>query len=694
MIVLKFGGSSVASATAMSRVLDIVEQAAARDRVILISSAISGCTDALIQIGKAEDPENMLNALRDRHLAIISRLFTGAERTEAVAECRELFSEIRCIPPVIEAFGELLSTKILARKLACEGYKTQWLDSRDLVLTAPGSGSTGGPVDLEATGNAIRAAVAAHPEARIFVAPGFIARDTNGAVTTLGRGGSDYSASLYAASFDTVDLQIWTDVPGIMTANPKVVPAARTIPEISYRAAFDMARYGAKVLYAPAVEPARRHDIAINIRDTFNPSHPGTVISSRSSSVREWKGVSSLDNPDDGTTRICLTGEGPSTGGYAAARRIGSALRDAGIKPLGEVSDEDGVNFFISVRTNVAQNAVAAIHREFFEERALSTVDVYVAGNGAVGQALKAIVDGCDGKFPSAGKRLRIREISSDHGFAAHVLAVARSRSVFVDCTDSEDIWRYFVPLLNAGVNIVCSNRRSLAIPYVEYAAIKAAAAENGCFFRYDTTVGNALPILQSISDGTGIGDGVSQIDAVVSCTLNYIITGYDGVRRESFATLLRRAQAEGLTEQDPRTDLGGRDALRKLLILSREAGVPLEENDVKITPMLGPEYFKGSVEDFYRLLDENEAKFVKREDELDAIGMRQRFVASLRRDASGYKAEIRMQLVGIDSPFYWISGTENVTVIHSGDAYPLVIKGSGEGAHLAASGIIRNILQ
>ena len=684
----------MASATAMSRVLDIVEQAAAKDRVILVSSAISGCTDSLIKIGLSDDPEKLIEALQERHLAIISRLFTGKERTDAVAECRELFSEIRCIPPVIESFGELLSTKILARKLACEGYKTQWLDSRDLVLTAPGSGSNGGPVDLDATGNAIRAAVAAYPDVRVFVAPGFIARDTNGAVTTLGRGGSDYSASLYAASFDTVDLQIWTDVPGIMTANPKVVPAARTIPEISYRAAFDMARYGAKVLYAPAVEPARRHGIAINIRDTFDPANPGTVISARSSTVREWKGVSSLDNPEDGTSRICLTCEGPATGGYAVARRIGTALRDAGIKALGDVTDEDGVNFFITVRTNVTQNAVAAIHREFFEERALSTVDVYVAGNGAVGQALKSIVDSCDGKFPTVGKRLRIKGISSDHGFARHVLETARSRSVFVDCTDSEDIWKTFVPLLNAGINIVCSNRRSLAIPYVDYAAIKAAAAENGCFFRYDTTVGNALPILQSISQGVGVGDGVSQIDAVVSCTLNYIITGYDGMRRESFATLLRRAQAEGLTEPDPRIDLGGRDALRKLLILSREAGVPLEEKDVKITPMLGPEYFEGSVADFYSLLDKNEPKFVKREDELDAIGMRQRFVASLKRDASGFKAEIRMQLVGIDSPFYWISGTENVTVIHSGDAYPLVIRGSGEGAHLAASGIIRNILQ
>jgi len=691
MIVLKFGGSSVANATAMSRVLDIVEQAAAKDRVVLVSSAISGCTDALIQIGRAEDPEKQIEDLQARHIAIVARLFTGKERLEAAGDCKNIFSEIRCIPPVIESFGELLSTRILSRKLACEGFITQWLDSRDLVRTAPG----GGLVDIDFTYKAIREAVESHPEARIFVVPGFIARNKKGEVTTLGRGGSDYTASLYAAALSVDELQIWTDVPGIMTANPRVVPAARTIAEISYRAAFDMARYGAKVLYAPAVEPARESGIAIEIRNTFDPANPGTVISSKNVSACEWKGVSSLDDELEGTTSICLTGEGPSGGGDAVSRRIGTALRDAGIKALGGVSSDDGVNYLISVRTNVSRNAVAAIHREFFEERALSTVDVYVAGNGAVGHALKSIVDACGGSFPSAGRILRIREISSDHTFVEKVLTEARGRSVFVDCTDSEDIWRYFVPLLHAGINIVSSNRRSLAIPYVEYAAIKAAAAENGCFFRYDTTVGNALPILQSISDGANCGNGVSLIEAVVSCTLNYIITHYDGARGKSLATLLQEAQEEGLTEQDPRIDLAGRDALRKLLILSREAGVPLEEKDVEVVPMLGPEYFEGGVEDFYRRLKSNEHLFVQRENELDAMGMRQRFVASLERLASGgYRAQIRMQLVGIDSPFYWINGTENVTVVHSGEAYPLVIKGSGEGAHLAASGIIRNILQ
>ena len=693
MIVLKFGGSSVANATAMSRVLDIVEGAAARDKVVLVCSAISGCTDTLIQIGKAEDPEHLIEGLESRHISIINRLFTGKERCEAIGECRSIFSDIRCIPPVIEAFGEVLSTRIIAQKLSCEGLKTLWLDSRKLVITAPGSGSDGGQVDTVKTYAAIREAVEAAPDVQVFVAPGFIASDTTGAVTTLGRGGSDYSASLFAAALDAEDLEIWTDVPGIMTANPKVVPTARSIPAISYEAAFEMARNGAKVLYAPAVAPAQEKGIAINIRNTFDPTHPGTVISGEGSGVPEWKGVSSLDDTLAGTTRLCLTGEGPISK-EATVRRIGNTLREAGIKPLYQVAAQ-GRNFFVTVRSRVSHSAVAAIHREFFEERSLTTVDIYVAGAGAVGQALKSILDACDGRFPSAGKQIRLMDMSSSHAFADKVLTTARSRSVFVDCTDSKDIWRKFVPLLGAGINIVTSNRRSLAIPYVDYAAIKAAAAENGCFFRYDTTVGNALPILQSVSDGAGCGDDVTMIEAVVSCTLNHIITSYDGCRGETFATLLRRAQEVGLTEQDPRTDLAGRDALRKLLILAREAGVPLEEKDVEIVPMLAATYFRGSLDDFYDMLEKDEPYFVRREDELDAEGVRQRFVATLRRFPDGsYKADIQMRLVGIDSPFYWITGTENVTVIHRAESYPLVIKGSGEGARLAASGIIRNILQ
>ncbi|MBR4808844.1 MAG: aspartate kinase [Bacteroidales bacterium] len=698
MIVLKFGGSSVENATAMSRVLDIVEDAASRDRVVLVSSAIRGCTDALIDIGKAEDAEHLIDNLLQRHLAIIRRLFTGPDRELAMVDCKETFSEIRCIPEMIEQYGEILSTRILARKLHCEGVKTVWLDSRDLVRTLPGSTEA----DTETTYAAIRVAVEARPMAKVFVVPGFIARDPSGAVTTLGRGGSDYSASLYAAALGAQDLEIWTDVPGIMTANPRDVPAASSIPAISYEAAFDMARYGAKVLYAPAVAPAREAGIAIGIRNTFDPGHPGTVISAQDEPG--CKGVASQETAP-GVTTVALVTEGAPEA--AAIRRIGTALREAGIKPLEEpVADENG-NILVQVRSRVARSCVGAIHREFFESRALGTLDVYVAGAGAVGHALQDIVKEKDGRFPVAGKRINIVEISSDHGFADRVLQTARSRSVFVDCTDSKDIWRKFVPLLNAGINIVSSNRRSLAIPYADYAAIKAAAAENGCFFRYDTTVGNALPILQSISGGAE----VTGIEAVVSCTLNMLITSYKGDGVESFASILRRAQEQGLTEPDPRTDLGGRDALRKLLILAREAGVPLEAADVEIRPMLPQEFFEGSLEQFYTRLEEYEETLARQEQELYSRGLRRRFVASLQREdfsatlrsgrndsegrkEPGYRAVIEMREVGIESPYYWIDGTENVTVIHSADAYPLVIKGSGEGVRLAASGIIKDILQ
>ena len=689
MIVLKFGGSSVENATAMSRVLDIVEAASERDRVVLVCSAIRGCTDALIEIGKAEDPEHLLEDLQRRHIKIIHRLFTGPDRELAIVDCKDIFCEIRCIPETIEQYGEILSTRILARKLHCEGYKTVWLDSRELVRTVKGSTQA----DQDATYAAIKAAVDANPAVKIFVAQGFIAKDPDGVVTTLGRGGSDYSASLYAAALDAEDLQIWTDVPGILTANPRDVPSARSIPSISYRAAFDLARYGAKVLYAPAVGPAREKGIAIRILNTFDPQHPGTVISAQEAEVPEYKGVTSSTENDG--TKMVLVAEGavPAEG---TVRRISGALLEAGIKPLGDVTVENGTNFIVPLRGRVARSAVAAIHREFFEKRALTTLDVYVAGAGAVGTALRDILAACGGVFPAAGKQVNLVEISSAHDFADHVLATARSRSVFVDCTDSKDIWRKFVPLLNAGINIVTSNRRSLAIPYADYAAIRAAAAENGCFFRYDTTVGNALPVLQSVSAGSIAGGRITGIEAVVSCTLNNLFASYQGNGTESLASILRRSQESGLTEKDPRTDLAGRDALRKLLILAREAGVPLEASEVHVHPVLPEEFFSGSIEDFYRRLEEYEPQLEAQEADLDSRGMRRRFVASIQADPSaphGFRASIRMREVGIESPYYWIDGTQNVTVIHSSDAYPLVIKGSGEGARLAATGILKDIL-
>ncbi len=712
MQVLKFGGSSVADATRMSSVMDIVEAALKKDRVILVASAVSGCTDALLAGGD-------YTPLQKRHREIVRRLFTGEQRENVECLVDKLFEELDAAPEREKVtYGELLSTVILARKFNSDGIPTLWIDSRELIKVGED-----GKVLSEQTYANIAAAVDENPDIRLFVAPGFIASDEIGKVCTLGRGGSDYSAALYAAGSKADTLQIWTDVPGIMSANPKDIPSAQTIPDISYAAALDMAENGAKVLYAPTVRPAMDAGIAINIRNTFDPRHPGTLISSRPSPEGgAWMGVTALDFPEKERTRICLVGEALAKRSSAEARVL-SSLNEAGISPLSGVYGEGSV-FFIDLRMAVAKEALAAIHREFFESRTVTTLKIFIAGYGSVGKALVDLIARSTRRIAQRkGRSIRIVGISNSRKFTVDlrgidpaqiesrieqgesaaggafidtVCELAPRKAIFIDCTDDETLYTRYEELMRCGLNIVSSNRRSLAIPYVKYAALKATARENGCFFRYDTTVGTSLPILESIASSANCSDEIESIEAVVSCTLNYIITNYDGTKGDTLAALLKRAQEEGLTEQDPRVDLGGRDVLRKLLILSREAGVALEEGDVEISPMLGKEFFDCDIDEFYRRLAEYEPQFIALEAELDEQMMRRRFVASLRKDPSarlGYKAEIKMVTVSEDSPFYWISGTENVTVVKSEYSAPLVIKGAGEGVKLAASGIIKDLL-
>lgn len=652
MQVLKFGGSSVAGATNISRVLDIVEQVAKKDRVVLVCSAISGCTDSLIAAGRltGDEREAAIKPLKAQHHDIITRLFTGVERNAVISEIDGLFEELLSVPgEECQTYGELLSTRIIARKLACEGVRTLWIDSRSVIIK-----------DNEERSYAkISSAIDKHPEVSIFVAPGFIAGDGYGHVTTLGRGGSDYSAAMFAAAVHASTLEIWTDVPGIMTANPKYVPQARTIPEMSYTSALCMAQHGAKVLYAPTVLPAMDAGIGIRIRSTFDPRSMGTLISAiPQPKVCEWVGVSSLPVGED--DRLFIIADGPIDSESAIARAT-SALRHSGVSALGTGTGSCFV--FIDVRRSISRQALAALHKEFFEHPQLTRLEVYIAGCGAVGTALNALIS--TGIAAASGKELHIAGFSHDHGFADSVIADAPRHSIFVDCTDSEDIYKKYVPLLEAGIDIVSCNRRSLAVPYVEYSAMKKAALRNGCFLRYGTTVGTSLPMLQTISRSTASSDRITSIEAVVSCTLNYIFSS-----GRPFAAALKQAQEIGLTEKDPMGDLGGRDALRKLLILSREAGVPLEAEDVDVQPVNADSIYEPN----------------------------HRFVASLVKDDSsplGYKASIMLRKVLESHPAYWIKGTDNVIIIRSVfHPNPLVIQGAGEGAQQAAASILNDILK
>ncbi len=691
MQVLKFGGSSVANATNISRVLDIVSKAARKDRVALVCSAISGCTDALLDLARTErggaERGVMLESLKTRHLDIIRRLFTGAEREAVSAKIEALFGKLAAAPEdEMVTFGELFSTTIIAEKLRCEGFRTKWLDSRILVIKD----------NTTLTYNNISTAVALEPEVEIFIAPGFIASEYDGKVTTLGRGGSDFSAALYAAATKASRLEIWTDVPGIMTANPKQVPAARTIPEMPYQAALDMASHGAKVLYAPTVQPAMEAGIAIHILNTFEPENPGTVIKAMpEAEIAEWMGVTSVEDTRQEESLLCLVSNGRINGKSACAR-IEDCLKKAGIRTL--TCSSDGINVYASVRLAVAGEALNAIHREFFETAPATTVNLYIAGTGAVGSALTELIrESSDHIAHRSGKVLRIEGYSNKRDFAQMVRKSAPRGSIFVDVTDSEDIWREYEGLLREGLSIVSSNRRALAVPFVDYAAMHAAAQENGVFLRYETTVGSALPMLESIAAGANSSDEILSIEAVVSCTLNRILSEYT-LTPCSFAQIVRKAQDEGLTESDPRIDLSGREALRKLLILAREAGVPLEEEDVEIEPVIGPEYAGLPLDEFYARLEADEPRFAALEAAADAAHQRQRFVASLEKDPEGphgYRASIKVKNVDATHPAYRITGTENAIIIRSAyHPYPLLIQGAGEGARLAAASVLNDILR
>ena len=690
--VLKFGGSSVATATNISRVLDIVGAEVQQGRqVILVSSAISGCTDALLEIAAAGTPSarkiELCQTLLERHLAIARRLFTGREQEAMAPLLQGLFEEMMAAPDAAKVtFGEIFSTRILAEKLRCEHYRTQWLDSRELVVSD----------DLPESYRRIAAAVG--DDAQIFVAPGFIARDSAGTVTTLGRGGSDYSAAIYAAAVGAVSLQIWTDVPGIMTANPKAVSRARTVPQMPYQAALDMARCGAKVLYAPTVAPAMEAGIAIEIKNTFDPANPGTTIQGAPSQESyRWIGVTSLAENDHIRMTLVASGVVPAKEKETILQRLAEALRRGGIQALGEAQESGGL-FSFPVSPMLEKRALEVLHREFFETVPLRTVDVYIAGRGAVGTALVEIIaEASDTIRERTGKILRIADVADSRrpAFVDEILAAHPRGAVFVDCTNSHDLYRRYADLLRAGISIVSSNRRSFAVPYVEYAAMHAAAMQSGTFLRYETTVGAALPVLDAIAESANSCDEILSVEAVVSCTLNQILGDYTG-EDVSFAALLRQAQEAGLTERDPRVDLGGRDALRKLLILSRVAGIPLEESDVEVEPVV--KLSEGTAEEFYADLEAQEPALSLRALKASVKGRRLRFVASLEKDPAapkGYRASIRVREVEKEHPAYHLRGTENAIILRSAfHPYPLVIEGAGEGAKQAASSILNDILK
>ena len=819
MQVLKFGGTSVANAEAIQKVVEIVSGSVDRDRTILVVSAIRGCTDSLIHIGnlasqRDESYIEIIDDLQDKHHQIIRELLPREKHDEACRTCDELFDSLRSIAQgvyllgelsptsldAIQGFGELWSSKIIATKLASVGIATKWVDSRKIIRTVS-KGETNA-VDIQKTYSRVNEMIGNNPITQLFVMPGFIASDKQGRTTTLGRGGSDYSASLMAVGCKARALEIWTDVPGMMPSNRKVVPTARTISNISYKAALELSHFGAKVIYPPTIQPVVTEGIPIYVKNTFEPQAHGTLIEKNPPRSKDAViGISNSDNiallslegsgmvgipgfssrlfetlsqndiniilitqassvhtmciavsekdaekareaadrcfayeislgklnplkVEKGFSIVCLVGDDVLNQSGATGRML-AALGSNSIQVRATAQGSSEKNISVIISSSDTDAALRTIHNEFFDRRSGKDIHLFIAGYGVVGKALVDIISKNREKIEKrTGRRLHVCGLSNSRRFIlnknglsleniAEQLADGHSsadeayfnklatltleNSVFVDCTASADIAFKYMNLFKRGYSVVACNKITFSLPYKQYAAVKEAAIEIGATLRYETTVGAALPILESISRSVHSGDEILRIEAVLSGTLNYIFSNYAGGNGGTFAEVVKRAQDAGYTEPDPRLDLSGRDVLRKLLILSREAGVGIDEKDVEISSILPDEFFEGDVNAFYAKLAENEAMFAERYNEAASKGLRQRFVASLVKDSEssfGYKAKIGLESVDASHPLYNLCGTDNAALIQT-DFYPspLVVQGAGAGAYQTASGVLNDII-
>lgn len=819
MQVLKFGGTSVANAEAIQKVVEITSASVDRDRTILVVSAIRGCTDSLVRIGnlaseRDESYKEVIDSLQKQHHQIIKELLPVEKHDESREVCDSLFDSLRSIAQgvyllgelsptsldAIQGFGELWSSKIIATKLASIGIATKWVDSRQIIRTVCNNNKN--VVDIQKTYSRVNAMIENNPITQLFVMPGFIASDKQGRTTTLGRGGSDYSASLFAVGCKARALEIWTDVPGMMTSNPKVVPTARTISNISYKAALELSHFGAKVIYPPTIQPVVAEGIPIYVKNTFDPQAYGTLIEKNPPRSKDSViGISNSDNiallslegsgmvgipgfssrlfetlsqnniniilitqassvhtmciavsekdaekareaadrcfayeislgklnplkVEKGFSIVCLVGDDVLNQSGSTGRMLAALGNNSiPVRATAQGSSERNVSVIISSADTDA--AIRTIHNEFFDRRSGKDIHLFIAGYGVVGKALVDIIAKNREKIEKrTGRRLHVCGLansrrfildknglsleniaeqlnngdnSADEAYFNQLATLTLENSVFVDCTASADIAFKYMNLFKKGYSVVACNKITFSSPYKQYAALKEAAIEIGATLRYETTVGAALPILESISRSVHSGDEIIRIEAVLSGTLNYIFSNYAGGEGGTFAEVVKRAQDAGYTEPDPRLDLSGRDVLRKLLILSREAGVGIDEKDVEISAILPEEFFEGDVDAFYAKLAENEAMFAERYSEAASKGLRQRFVASLVKDSEssfGYRAKIGLESVDSTHPLYSLCGTDNAALIQT-DFYPspLVVQGAGAGAYQTASGVLNDII-
>ena len=807
MKVLKFGGTSVGSVKSILSLKRIVEKEARKQPIVVVVSALGGITDMLIstsrlaQEGKDEWKEQF-EQMVDRHHKMIDTIITDTNDREMLFnKVDSLFEQLHSIYfgvylihdlskktlDAIVSYGERLSSNIVSTLVK----GSRWMDSRDFIKTTI---SPNGKIilDTDLTNHLVKKAFADLP--RVSLVPGFISSDKDsGETTNLGRGGSDYTAAIIAADLDAEILEIWTDVDGFMTADPRVIKTAYTIDELSYVEAMELCNFGAKVVYPPTIYPVRIKNIPIRVKNTFNPEAPGTIIKDKiDNDHKPIKGISSIKN----TSLITVSGLA-MVGVIGVNRRIFTELADNGISVfmVSQASSEnstsigvrdedsadaarvlnnefaaeieDGAMYPMHVESKLATIAIvgenmkhaAGIAGKLFGTLGRSGISVIACAQGASETNISFVVRGAelrkamnvlhDSFFLSEYKVLNlficgigtvggklIEQIRSQYDnlkehsrLKLNVVGVASSHNaiysrdgidlanykellkasepsdpeklrdtilsmnifnaVFVDCTASKEIAALYQSLLDHNVSIVAANKIAASSSYDDYTRLKETALRRGIKFLFETNVGAGLPIIGTINDLRNSGDRILKIEAVLSGTLNYIFNKISA--QCPFSETVERAKEEGYSEPDPRIDLSGTDVVRKIVILAREAGYRVEQEDVEKHLFVPDHFFTGSLEDFWKHLPELNADFEEKRKKLEEEGRRWRFIATMDHG----KVSVALRDTTQDSPFYNLEGSNNIVLLTTEryKEYPMLIQGYGAGASVTAAGVFANII-
>lgn len=808
----KFGGTSLADADAYRAVAAIIESSG-HPRQAVVVSATAGMTDGLIELvsraGRRDtSAEELAESLRQRQVGLVADLLGPSDSHQLIARIDKDFSDIddvlrasRVMGAALDnaigavaGFGEVWSARLLAAHLRRSGVAAAMLDARDVLVVTPAE--TTPMVDWDSSAARLDGWLTDHDE-DVVVITGFVASDATGAPTTLGRNGSDYSASIFSSLLNARELTIWTDVDGVMSADPRLVPQAQVLSELSYDEAMELAYFGAKVIHPATMTPAIRGGIPVTIRNTFNPSAPGTRIAPTSTTDLPVKGFASIGDmalvnlegtamigvpgiserlfgslrqagvsvvmisqgssehsicfavPETqastaraavegafaaerhrgllqdlevttGCTIMAAVGDGMSGTPGIAARLFGSLVRaGVNVKAIAQGSSERNISVVIDGVD--AARALRAAHAGFYLSR--QTLSIGVIGTGHVGGTLlDQMARRLDSLIDEFGVDLRVRAIATtatmlldehriDLGdwkqrlgeqgsgtmptdldmLADYVHTDSLPHAAIIDCTASAEIALRYGDWLSKGIHVITPNKKANSGDIDYYRDLQQSARRADAHYFYETTVGAALPVIQTLRDLVQTGDEVHRIEGVFSGTLSYLFNSFDG--STPFSEIVRMARDKGYTEPDPREDLSGLDVARKVVILAREIGVMASLDGMEIEGLIPAGLEDGGVEEFLDHLAAYDDEMLAIVEEARESGKVLRFVGVVD-PAAGCKVSLRSY--DSDHPFARIRLTDNIVTFKTArySENPLVVQGPGAGPEVTAGGVFADLLR